>query len=69
MMEQEMRKKLQCLLSLNLSLLGLAVAFTVMALDVNVAARTVALVAALYSGWGCCHSLAAIAKTAGASTR
>lgn len=51
------QQKLQCLFSLAFSMVGFGIALTMMVLDVNVASRVAGLLAAFFSGWGCCYWL------------
>lgn len=50
-------QKFHCLLSLILALVGFGISLTMIVLDVNTAARIAALIAAFFSGWGCCYAL------------
>ena len=45
-------QKMQCLMSLILSLYGFGIALTMIVLDVNTAARIAGVIAAFFSGWG-----------------
>lgn len=51
------KKKLQCLVSLTACLVCFGIALTMIILEVHVSARVAGLVAAFFSGWGCCYSL------------
>lgn len=52
--------KQKCLLSLILSLVGFGISLTMIVFDITIVARITALIAAFFSGWGCCYSIGVI---------